>query len=174
MPDKPAWIEYVPEILETLEAPGAPPFLDRPAIELFFGVRRRQAIYLLRRFGGYKVGKAFLVPREAVIRFLRDPERWSAAVNEKGRFERVAVALGEARGELQQRRIPIPAKKETFEMEFAGLPPGIRLEPNQLIIEFQAPGELLEKLFALAQAFANDYQTFEQSWVAASQTGAVR
>ena len=174
MPDKPAWIEYVPQILETLEAPGAPPYLDRPTIEVFFGVRRRQAIHLLRRFGGYKVGKAFLVPREAVIRFLRDPERWSAEADEKGRFEQVAAHLGQARRELQQRQIPIPAPMETFEMEFAGLPPGIRLEPPQLIIQFQTPGELLEKLFALAQALANDYQTFERSWGAASPTGAGR
>ena len=30
-----------------------------------FGVRRRQAIYLLGRFGGYQVGRTFVVPREA-------------------------------------------------------------------------------------------------------------
>jgi hypothetical protein len=172
MPDQPTWIEYVPEILATLEAPGAPPFLDRPTIEVFFGVRRRQAIHLLRRFGGYKVGKAFLVPREAVIQFLRDPQRWRAAADEKGRFERVASALGEARSELQQRRIPIPAQMETLQMEFAGLPAGIRLEPGQLVIQFAEPVELLEKLFALSQAFANDYQTFER--IVASQVGTGR
>ena len=167
MPDQPTWIESVPEILETLEAPGTPPFLDRPTVEVLFGVRRRQAIHLLRRFGGYQVGKTFLVPREAVVRFLRDPQRWSAAADEKGRFARVANALGEARSELQQRRMPIPAQKETLAMEFAGLPPGIRLEPGQLVIQFERPVELLEKLFALSQAFANDYETFER--ITASQ-----
>jgi hypothetical protein len=162
MPDQPTWIESVPKILETLEKPGAPPFLDRPAVEALFGVRRRQAIHLLRRFGGYQVGKTFLVPREAVVGYLREPGRWSAATDEKGRFERVASALGEARAELHQRRIPIPAQTETLEMEFAGLPPGIRLETGQLVIQFERPVELLEKLFALSQAFANDYQTFER------------
>ena len=169
MPDQPTWIESVPEILETLEAPGTPPFLDRPTIEVLFGVRRRQAIQLLGRFGGYKVGRAFLVPREAVVGFLREPQRWRAAAEEKGRFERVANALGEARSELQQRRIPIPAQTETRQMEFAGLPPGIRLEPAQLTIQFQTPVELLEKLFALSQALTNDYETFERSWIAAGQ-----
>ena len=115
MPDQPTWIASVPEILEKLEAPVAPPFLDRPTVEVFFGVRRRQAIHLLRRFGGYKVGKTFLVPRGAVVRFLRDPQRWSAAADEKGRFERVASALSQARTELHQRRIPIPAPMETLE-----------------------------------------------------------
>jgi hypothetical protein len=116
MPDQPSWIESVPEILETLEAPGTPPFLDRPTVEVLFGVRRRQAIQRLRRFGGYQVGKTFLVPREAVVCFLRAPQRWSAAADEKGRFERVANALGQARTELQQRRILIPAQGETLRL----------------------------------------------------------
>jgi hypothetical protein len=172
MPDKPTWIQSVPEILETLEDAGAPPFLDRSTVEVLFGVRRRQAIHLLRRFGGYQIGKAFLAPRESVVRFLRDPQRWQAATDEKGRFERVASALGQARSELQQRRIPIPAENQTQRLEFGGLPAGIRLQAGQLIIEFQTPVELLEKLFALSQAFANDYESFER--VAASQTGAGR
>jgi hypothetical protein len=73
MPNQPSWIESVPEILETLRAPGTPPFLDRPTVEVLFGVRRRQAIHLLRRFGGYQVGKTFLVgyfypsPRKGLI-----------------------------------------------------------------------------------------------------------
>ena len=137
---------------------------------MLFGIRRRQAIHLLRRFGGYQVGKTFLVTREAVIRFLRDPQRWRAAADEKGRFERVANTLGEARTELHQRRIPIPAQRQTLEMEFAGLPSGIRLEPSQLVIQFDRPVELLEKLFALSQAFANDYENFER--IVAGQAGA--
>ena len=171
MPDQPTWIEAVPEILQALEAPGTPPFLDRPAIEALFGVRRRQAIHLLRRFGGYQVGKTFLVPREAVAGFLRDPQRWSAAADEKGRFERVASTLGQARTELQQRRIPIPAQIETRRLDLSGLPPGIRLETGQLIIQFEKPVELLEKLFALSQALTNDYESFERSWIAAGQAG---
>jgi hypothetical protein len=160
---------YVPEILETLEAPGTPPFLDRPTVEVLFGVRRRQAIQLLRRFGGYQVGRAFLVPRKAVIGFLRDPPRWRAAADEKGRFERVANTLGQARRELRQPRIPIPAPTEALAMELAGLPSGIRLETGQLIIQFERPVELLEKLFALSQALTHDYEAFERSWNAAGQ-----
>jgi hypothetical protein len=60
---------------------------------------------------------------------------------------------------------------ETLGMELAGLPSGIRLEPGQVVIQFARPVELLEKLFALAQAF-NDYPTFER--IVASQAGAGR
>ena len=171
MSDQPSWIDRVGDILKVVEAPGTPPFLDRPAVEVLFGLRRRQAIHLLRRFGGYQVGKTFLVPREAVARFLREPARWSAANAERGRFERVRSALGEARGQLEQRRIAIPARAETFRLEFSGLPAGIRFEPGRLTIAFETPAQLLERLFALAQALGNDYNTFERSWRAAQEAG---
>lgn len=172
MPDQPSWIEHVPKILETLESPGAPPFLDRSTVEMLFGVRRRQAIHLLRRFGGYQVGKTFLVSRETVIRFLRDPRRRTAAEIEKGRFERVGNALAKARLELYQRRIPITVQPETLRLEISGLPDGIDLKTGQLTVRFEQPVELLQKLFALSQALANDFESFERSCAAARRAGA--
>ena len=172
MPDQPSWIERVPKILETLDSAGAPPFLDRPAVETLFGVRRRQAIQLLHRFGGYQVGKTFLVPRETVICFLRDPHRRTAVELEKGRFERVVDALRESREELYQRRIPIPVAEETLRIDIAGLPEGIRLVPGELSVRFEQPMELLQKLFALSQALANDFAAFEHSCATRKSTGA--
>ena len=67
MPDQPSWIHRLPQITQALEAPDAPPFLDRPAIERLFGLRRRQSIALLRRLGGYQVGKTFLVDRAVLL-----------------------------------------------------------------------------------------------------------
>ena len=174
MPDQPSWIERVPKILDFLESAAATPFLDRPAIESLFGVRRRQAIQLLHRFGGYQVGKTFLVPREAVIRFLRDPHLRSAAEVETGRFERISAALGQARQDLDRRRIAIPVQPETLRLEISGLPDGIRLEPTQLTVRFEQPMELLQRLFALSQALANDYDSFERSCIAARQPEAAR
>lgn len=171
MPDQPSWIQRVPEILAKLSA-FETPFLDRPAIEALFGLRRRQAIHLLGRLGGYQVGKTYLVPREAVGEFLKDPDRWSASAGERGRFERVQRALGEARQESALRQIAIPAQTETLRIEFSGLPPGIRFEPGSLVVAFESPAELLSKLFALAQALGNDYDTFERSWIVAQQGGA--
>jgi hypothetical protein len=165
VPDQPSWIERVPEILATLESSGALPFLDRPAVEVLFGLRRRQAIELLHRVGGYQVGKTFLAPREAVVHFLRDPQRWSASAAERGRFERVRSVLGAARQELDRRRIAIPARAEILRLELSGLPAGIRLEPGKLTVDFGTPAELLEKLFALAQAVGNDYETFERGTI---------
>jgi len=149
-------------MLRVLEAPGAPLFLDRAAIESLFGLRRRQAIHLLGRLGGYQAGKTFVVPREAVVRFLRDPARQAAARGEKARFERVRNALAGARGDLQRRRIAIPTGPENTITDLAGLPPGIRLESGRLTVEFGTAVELLEKLFALSQALTNDFETLER------------
>jgi hypothetical protein len=172
MPDQPSWIERLPEILDELQAPGAPPFLDRSVVEKLFRLRRRRAIDLLGLIGGYKLGKTYLAPREAVVRFLTAPQRRSAAAQESGRFEQVQLALGEARHELAQHHILVP---DVPGVEFAGLPDGIRFEPGQLILSFEQPAELIEKLIALAQALTNDYETFERSLAAqalAPQAGA--
>jgi hypothetical protein len=162
MPSQPSWIQSVPEILEALEAPGAPPFLDRASVEKLFGVRRRQAIHLLGRVGGFQVGKTFVTSREAVIRFLREPARLGAARGERSRVERVGNALADARGDLHRRRIAIPARPDNAIVSLAGLPPGIRLESGRLTVEFGTPVELLEKLFALSQALTNDFETVER------------
>lgn len=163
MPDQPTWIERVPRILATLDAAGVPAFLDRPAIEALFGLRRRQSIELMRRLGGYKVGKTFLVDRAALVRFLQDPRRRSAHEIEAGRFQRVLDVLGNARQELHQRRIPIPSLPPAPDLSLAGLPDGVQLDAGKLTVTFHTGVELLQKLFALSQALSNDYEAFESS-----------
>jgi hypothetical protein len=173
MPDQPSWIHKVPQILAKVTSLDAP-LLDRPAIESLFGLRRRQAIALLHRLGGYQVGKTFLVSRDSLLEFLRDPGRQSASAGERGRFERVRVALGEARQESALRQIAIPAQPETLQMELAGLPAGIRLEPGQLTVAYATPADLFQKLFVLSQALGNDFDAFERSWLAAQPAGGAR
>ena len=56
MPAKPAWLLKIPEIVTMLESFGVP-VVDRAIIERLFGLRRRQAIELLHRLGGYQTGK---------------------------------------------------------------------------------------------------------------------
>ena len=163
MPDRPSWIDRVPEILNLLEAPDCAPFLDRAAIETLFHLRRRQAIELMHRVQGYRLAKAFVVDRGALIRYLRKRVRRSQ--QEKERKQSVLETLGVARQDFVQSarslRIPsIPLTKDVYERQVAGLPAGIGLAPGRLTITFTAPEELLQKLFELGQALANDYETF--------------
>jgi hypothetical protein len=146
----------------TLESETAPPILDRKAIETLFGVRRRQAIALLHRFDGYQLGRTFVAPRQAVIDFLAPLAASEPLARVRAQKRRVEEFLGEARQSLTLLRIPLPAAKLS-EITFAGLPSGIHLLPGQLSIHFAGATELLEKLFALSQALANDFEALESA-----------
>jgi hypothetical protein len=169
MPDQPSWINRLPDITRQIEASPAP-FLDRSAIENLFGLRRRQSINLIRRMGGYQIGKTFLVDRQAVLEYLNDPQKRRSAAQEVRRFRTVGTLLNQAQQELHMRRIPIAAAPRVSKLELEGLPEGIELGARELNIRFEHPRELLEKLFALAQAMANDYERFEATWTATNRT----
>jgi hypothetical protein len=85
--------------------------------------------------------------------------------------QRVAEALGEARQALTLPRIALPPHTKFSEITFAGLPKGIHLTPGRLLIEFENATGLLEKLLALAQALANDFDSLEQALAAAGRKG---
>lgn len=71
--------------------------------------------------------------------------------------------LGQARQALTLPRIALPPPAQLSALTFAGLPDGIRLLPGRLEVEFATATDLLEKLFALAQAFANDFESLEKA-----------
>ena len=155
MPDQPTWLDRVPDILAYLTAPGAPPFLDRPAVELRCGLRRRQAIELMRRMAGYQVGRAFLVERQAVAAFLNRTSLFQATAHAIERKRRVLEHLAAARRDWAARKIRIPVDSSPSR---PGLPPGVELRPGELTIRFDEPVELLEKLFALSRTLADDFE----------------
>jgi len=164
MPAQPSWIQRLPDIRAAVEQPHAPPWWDRSAVEILFGLRRRQAIALLHQLGAQRIGTGLAVERAALLRFLENPRRRTASRDEQARSTHVATALGQARGDLAGRRISIPTSFDPERIDFAGLPAGIQLEGRQLTISFASPTELLEKLWALSQALLNDYETFETAW----------
>ena len=163
VPDQPTWIERVPTILAFLESEDAPLFLDRPAVERLFGLRRRQAIELLRRCGGYQVGKTFLVLRETMVQFLNEPVTAAKVAVCFAQKRRVVDSLTEAWPQQSAPKITLPVSSKVLAQTFSDLPGGIELASGQLKITFTAPVELLEKLFTLSQALANDYESFEAS-----------
>jgi hypothetical protein len=57
-----------------------------------------------------------------------------------------------------------------FHADLAGLPSDIDIGPHEGTIRFQHPHDLLEKLFALSQALANEYESFEAAWTAANRS----
>ncbi len=161
VPDQPLWYPRVPQILAALEN-SRTAVLDRFAMEKLFQVSRRQAVRLMGGFGGYQVGRTYVVPKEEVVQRLKQIEQGGEAESALRQKQRVWRILQQERASLPGRAIEIPLPVQPLVPEIANLPTGIQLENGLLTIRFDAPVELLQKLFALSQALMQDYETFER------------
>jgi len=64
---------------------------------------------------------------------------------------------------LSSPRIPLPPPAQLSAITFAGLPAGIHLTRAELSVSFSSAQDLIEKLFTVAQALANDYESLEEA-----------
>jgi hypothetical protein len=161
MPKLPGWYLCIPAILELLRRPNAPPFLDRPAVEKLFSIRRRQAIRVLASASGYQVGKTFVVERQALIDFLESVERSGAAPAARARKRRVAAALDEVANHAAAQRVQVLTAPDVFRRRPASLPSSIELVgPGKLQISYRGAEDLLAKIVELATAATNDFPAF--------------
>jgi hypothetical protein len=161
MPAKAQWLLRVPEILAELSALDVP-VVDRAVCERLFHLRRRRAIDLIRGFGGYQVGRTFLVDRPKLVAQLEQIRDSPDFAMEFRRKERLAERLDAIRRLQAGARVAIAVEPETRRRRLPDLPAGVTLNSGALHIRFESPEELLSKLFALAQAIANDYEAFEK------------
>ena len=162
MPAKALWLLHVPAILSQLETFEVP-VLDRAIIERLFGLRRRQAIELLHRFGGYQAGRTFLVERRLLIEHLRRLADGEEFQRERQRKERLDLAVDRLHRHQTAERVKIPVEPGVFSRKLADLSPGVALEAGHLHIEFSGTEDLLTKLFELSQAARNDFDRFRAS-----------
>jgi hypothetical protein len=88
---------------------------------------------------------------------------------ESRRKERLSERLDAMRRSQAGSRVAIPVEPDILRHRLPDLPPGVGLSPGALHIQFQSSEELLSKLFALAQAIANDYEAFERRTSADSE-----
>lgn len=160
MPAKAEWLLRLPEIRAALERFDAP-VVDRSVIEELFGLKRRRAIVLMHQFGGYQTGRTFLVDRLRLLGRLAAFEGGGDYHVEKCRRERLQGFVQASREHLLATRITIPLADATARFTLDTLGPGVRLTPGMLSIEFGQPVELLQKLYALAQAIAGEFEQFE-------------
>jgi len=159
MPAKAPWLLLIPAIIEQLEAFDVP-VVDRAVIERLFGLRRRRAIELLHRFGGYQAGRTFLVERRALIEGLRCLAEGEEFCRESRRKERLGQAVDQLRRHQAAARVKIPAQPDVRRRKLAGLSAGVALEPGHLHIAFSGAEDLLSKLYELSQAATNDFDRF--------------
>ncbi len=160
MPAQAEWLLRVPEIRAALERIEAP-VVDRAGIEKPFGVRRRRAIAMMHTLGGYQAGRTFLVERSALLARLAALEGAEDYRIEKRRRERLHSFIQASRGHLRATRIAIPIEPAAALATMKQLGPGVRLTPGMSSVEFGQPVELLQKLYTLSQAIAQEFEKFE-------------
>lgn len=160
MPTVPEWFLRLPEIVDDLERLTTP-VVDRAVFESVFRVRRRRAIQLLHQFGGYQIGRTFVIDRASLISQLKSKAGGAAFDYEQKRKTRILDELEVARRQAPGRKVRIAVSSDVHERVIDGLPAGIHLKPGELRIEFFGTEDLLRHLFELSQAIANDYQRFE-------------
>jgi hypothetical protein len=152
----------IPNMIEQVTMLDAP-VLDRSVCERIFGVRRRRAIELMQRFGGYQAGNTVLVDRLDLIcrlqRMLDDP----AVERERQRKQRLSEQLEKLEKHRRAAAVRIPVGPEAASCTVADLPSGVSFVPGQLTVRYDGVEELLCRLYELAQAAANDFDSFSEA-----------
>lgn len=162
MPRKGEWLEQLPAVLDELRSFPAP-VIDRATVEQLFGVRRREAIRLMHRFGGFQAGKTFVITRQDLIRWTEEVLAADDCRLELKRRQRLIDLLAATRKELSARRVSIRTTRPEEDLSVTRLPAYIRLTPGRLQIEFESSEQLLARLFELAQTVANDFDGFTEA-----------
>lgn len=163
MPAQPSWFVRVPDILTTLRDEDCPPLLDRAAIELLFGLRRRQAIRLMGVSGGYQVGRTFLVDRQGLIAFLEKVAKTGAVDRAVQRKERILENLNASSRRQRHRETRISTAPDALERRPAGLPATIQVVgPGKLQISYRSASDLLAQVVELTSAAVNDYEELQR------------
>ena len=167
MPATPGWHAHLPTIRRTLAAMTATPLLDRPAIERLFGLRARQANYLMRGVAGQRLGTAVVIEREALLAHLdalAEPRGLAraAASSPVARKASVLEAIDELRRAQLPRRVSPPPPPPAGANP--SLPAGVRVSaPGELTLAFASPEELLGRILGLTQAAATNFAGFAAS-----------
>ena len=158
MPDKPLWLDRVPEAIRQLEQ-AAEPWVDRPALEFLLGVGRRRAQQLLAPLAQRRVGTSLVAQRADLVAHLKRIAAGEPAYYEERRQKQLWARLTETRREWVERPPVLVELSEAqvrhLELhDFEGLPEGVELAPGSITVRFRQPDEALEKLMALAMAIS--------------------
>ena len=152
------WFQRLPQILALLEEPGHPQLLNRQGIQDLFGVERRNAQYLLTRFGASRFGNALCIERAQLANALRELATQDGCVRQIQRHQNVRTVLADRRAGLKLARITQPPPSSNSPGQ---LPSTIQFEPGRLAIEFSGAVDLLSQLFELSRAIGDDFERFE-------------
>jgi hypothetical protein len=159
MPAKPSWFTRIPDILDELKQLDTP-VIDRHICEILFAVRRRRAIELMQRFGGYRSGNTIVLDRADLIRSLERLHGSRDAAWERRRKHRLAERLDELHRLRSAATVTLPVSRDECVRRCGKLPEGVVLEQQRLAVTFRTAEELLARLYELAQSALYDFDAF--------------
>src|SRR5215207_2498903 len=149
MPRPPQWFHQLAGSLAQLKTFPAP-VVDRASLETMLLISRRSAIRLLHEFGGYQVGRTFLISRVDLIAALERVQNGETFSHEVRRRIRLAEDLERTRRDWRARQVKLPVAAEP--RQAASLPAGLRIvRAGVLEVEFGSGGELLGRLYDLVR-----------------------
>ncbi len=166
MPDKPLWLDRLPDAIRLLENSGES-WVDRAALESLLGVGRRRAQQLLAPVAQRRVGSSLVAQRSRVIAHLKRMAAREEAYYEERRRQQLWTHLSLARREWIERppllvEMPQAELRRLERHDFEGLPDGVELAPGSIRVRFSDPDEALRKLMALAMAISQNRQAFDE------------
>jgi hypothetical protein len=166
MPDKPLWLDRLPNAVRQLEQ-SPQPWVDRSALESLLGVGRRRAQQILAPIAQQRVGTSVVANRAHVIAHLKKIAAGEEAYYENHRRRQLWAHLAQARRAwIQQPPVLVEvsnAQVRRVELhDFDGLPEGVELAPGSITVRFREPDEALQKLMALALAISQNRDAFDE------------
>jgi hypothetical protein len=161
MPAKPTWLHRVPEIVQELKA-LAVPVVDRTMFERLFRVRRRRAVTLMQQFGALQTGHTLVVERLRVISSLERIQYGREFEQEQQRKQKLSASLDELHRHRRGSNVVIPPISPELRRQLPSLPLGVRASDGQLAIEFNSVEQLLQRLYELSAAAADDFDRFTE------------
>jgi hypothetical protein len=166
MPDKPRWLDRLPQAVQSLE--GSPlPWVDRSTIEDLLGVRRRRAQQILAPLAAQPSGHTTIVEKSVLIQHLRRMAAGEITFYEKRRRQRLWQEIEQDRQRWAETppvfvEAPPEMLQAVYRKDFEGLPEGVELAPGRITVTFETAEEALQKLLALALAIGQNRKTFEE------------
>ncbi len=114
-------------------------------------------------FGGYQVGKAFLVDRRELMAALERISASGAVAASLARKQRVLAAVNEASRRAVAASTEIRTDPAVFRRRPPELPAAIEIvAPGKVQISYHGAEDLLAQIVELASAAANDFPRFRE------------
>lgn len=162
MPAKPLWFLRLPEIIAEISTIEAP-IVDRAVIERVFRVRRRRAVEIMGVFGGYQVGRTFVVERQKMLAELERMRQSDEFQFECHRKKKLVQELERARRVRAGAQVSIPIEEPDLARKAPDFPTGVELQPGCLTVVFVTAEELVQRLYGVAQLALNDFRAFKST-----------